>query len=107
MTTYLILFVIIAIIYFVLIRNKPARKTDWETLPFLEEYKKLEKSQNEDGELCCRYCGSTETVERLLKSPEENPKNSKHYHACTQCKVILWRSESVAGTKNSNTSAKN
>ena len=96
MTTYLILFVIIAVIYFVLIHNKPARKTDWETLPLLNEYKKLKKSQNDDGELCCRYCGSTEFVERLLKSPKENPDNTKHYHACTQCKVILWRSELVA-----------
>ena len=100
MTEYLILFVIVAVIYFVLIRNKPVRKTDWETLPFLEEYKKLEKSQNEEGKLCCRYCGSTETVERLLNSPKENPNNSKHYHACTKCKVVLWRSESVTGTKN-------
>ena len=99
MTTYLILFAIIAVIYFVQIHNKPARKTDWETLPFLEEYKKIDKSQNEDQELCCRYCGSTEFVKRLLKSPQENPENSKHYHACTQCKVVLWRSESVADTK--------
>ena len=62
MTTYLILFAIILFIYFVLVRNKPARKTDWETLPSLDEYKKLKNSQNEDGELCCRYCGSTEFV---------------------------------------------
>lgn len=95
MTTYLILFVIVAIIYFVLIRNKPERKTDWQTLPFLEEYKKMDKAQNEQGELCCRYCGNKETVERLLKSVTENPDNSKHYHACTQCKVILWRSDNA------------
>ena len=102
MTTYLILFAIIAVIYFVQIRNKPAPKTDWETLPLIEEYKKLEKSQNEDGELCCRYCGATEFVERLLKSPKENPDNTKYYHACTQCKVILWRSESVVEPKKAN-----
>jgi hypothetical protein len=95
MSTYLILFAIVAIIYFVQIRHKPARKTDWQTLPLLDEYKKLKKSKNEAGELCCRYCGTTEFVERLLKSPKENPDNSKHYHACTQCKVILWRSELV------------
>jgi hypothetical protein len=96
MNEYLILFIIVAVIYFVLVRNKPAPKTDWERLPSLDEYKKLEKSKNKDGELCCRYCGSTKFVERLLKSPKENPNNSKHYHACTQCKVILWRSESTA-----------
>jgi hypothetical protein len=102
MTTYLILFVIIAVIYFVQIHNKPPRKTDWETLPFLEEYKKLEKTKNDAGELCCRHCGSTEFVERLLKSEKENPDNSKHYHACTQCKVILWRSESVVNKEKEN-----
>ncbi|WP_019614175.1 hypothetical protein [Psychromonas ossibalaenae] len=96
MTEYLILFVIIAVIYFVLIRNRPARKTDWETLPLLSEYKELEKSHNDDGQLCCRYCGASETVERLLKSEKENPDNTKHYHACTQCKVILWRTEQTA-----------
>ncbi len=96
MSTYLILFAIIAILYFVLIRNKPAPKTDWEKLPCLNEYQKLAKAKNEQGELCCRYCGSTEFVQRLLKSPKENPNNSKHYHACTQCKVILWRSESAS-----------
>lgn len=99
MSTYLILFVIVAIIYFVQIRNKPVRKTDWQTLPSLEEYKKLKKSENEKGELCCRHCGSTEFVQRLLNSPQENPDNSKHYHACTQCKVVLWRSELILDTK--------
>ena len=93
MSSYLILFVIVAIIYVVLVRNKPPRKTDWETLPLLDEYKKLEKTVNEKGELCCRHCGSTKFVERLLNSPKENPNNSKYYHACTQCKVVLWRSE--------------
>ncbi len=96
MTEYLILFATIAIIYFVLIRNRPPRKTDWESLPLLSEYKNQEKSHNEDGLLCCRYCGSTEMVERLLKSEKENPDNTKHYHACTQCKVILWRSEPLS-----------
>ena len=105
MTEYLILFAIVALIYYVQIHKKPARKTDWETLPFLEEYKKLEKSENEDGKLCCRYCGCTEIVERLLRSPKENPNKSKHYHACTRCKVILWRSESVAVANKSNTDA--
>ena len=93
MTEYLILFAIVALIYYVQIHNKPARKTDWETLPFLEEYKKHAQSKNAEGELCCRYCGCTEIAERLLRSPKENPDNRKHYHACTQCKVILWRSE--------------
>lgn len=99
MSTYLILFVIVAIIYFVQIRNKPARKTDWQTLPSLEEYKQLKKTENDEGELCCRHCGSTKFVQRLLKSTQENPDNSKHYHACTQCKVILWRSELVIDSK--------
>jgi len=98
MTEYLILFAIVALIYYVQIHNKPARKTDWETLPFLEEYKKIAKSHNEQGELCCRYCGSTTTVERLLHSEKENPAKSKHYHACTECKVILWRNDFVAAT---------
>ncbi|MEH6452270.1 MAG: hypothetical protein V7782_04430 [Psychromonas sp.] len=92
MSTYLILFATIAIIYYFLIHKKPIRKTDWESLPVLDKYKKLKKSINEQGELCCRYCGHTETVERLLKSPKENPDETKHYHACTQCKVVLWRS---------------
>jgi|GEM_PF-5172148 len=98
MTEYLILFAIVALIYYVQIHNKPARKTDWETLPFLEEYKKIAKSQNEQGELCCRYCGSTTTVERLLKSVKENPNKRKYYHACTECKVVLWRSELADAT---------
>jgi len=44
MSSYLILFAIfaiIAVIYFVLVHNKPAPKTDWEQLPQLDEYKKL------------------------------------------------------------------
>ena len=92
MSTYLILFATIAIIYYFQIHKKPARKTDWESLPLLEEYKKLQKSTNEQHKLCCRYCGHTETVQRLLKSLKENPDNTKHYHACTQCRVVLWRS---------------
>ncbi|WP_028864893.1 hypothetical protein [Psychromonas aquimarina] len=96
MTEYLILFAIIAVIYFVLIRNRPARKTDWESLPLLNEYEQQEKSHNEEGQLCCCYCGATEMVERLLKSEKENPDNTKYYHACTQCKVILWRAEQAA-----------
>ena len=93
MSTYLILFVIMVIIYFVLIRNKPVPKTDWETLPLLDEYKKNKKTKNEKGELCCRYCGSIKFIERSLNSSKENPHNNKYYHACTQCKVVLWRSE--------------
>lgn len=93
MIDYLLLFVTIAIIYFVLVRNKPARKTDWETLPTFAEYKKKAKAKNDEGEVCCAYCGHTEMVERLLKSEKENPDNTKHYHACTNCKVILWRVE--------------
>ena len=95
MTDYLLLFVTIAIIYYVLVHNKPARKTDWETLPFLDEYKKKDKAINDAGELCCIYCGHQEMIQRVLNSPKENPNNSKHYHACTNCKVILWRSESA------------
>lgn len=92
MSTYLILFATIAIIYYFLIHKKPIRKTDWETLPLLDEYKKIKKATNEQGELCCRFCGHSETVQRLLNSEKENPDNSKHYHACTQCRVVLWRS---------------
>lgn len=92
MSTYLILFATIAIIYYFLIHKKPARKTDWESLPVLDEYQKMQKSTNEQGKLCCRYCGHTETVQRLLKSLKENPDNTKHYHACSQCRVVLWRS---------------
>lgn len=93
MTAYIVLFIIITFIYFVLIRNKPIPKTDWETLPFLDEYKTLDKAINESGECCCRHCQSLETVTRSLQSEQENPNNSKFYHACTKCKIVLWRSE--------------
>ncbi|WP_354625612.1 hypothetical protein [Psychromonas sp. MME2] len=93
MTEYIALIMIVAIVYFVLVRNKPAPKTDWEKLPDFQEYQALEKTQNESGELCCHYCGCSETVKRPLKSEKENPDKLKFYHACTQCKVVLWRSE--------------
>lgn len=99
MTEYIALFIIVAIIYFVLVRNKPAPKTDWETLPFLPEYRKRDNTTNEQGELCCYNCACTETVKRSLQSEKENLENNKFYHACTQCKVILWRS--VLGNKQS------
>ena len=73
MSTYLILFAAIAIIYYFQIHNRPAPKTDWEKLPQLNEYKKLEKSGNEQEQLCCRFCGNTKMNKRLLKSKKENP----------------------------------
>ncbi len=92
MTDYLILIVIMAIIYFFLVRKRPAPKTDWETLPTKEEYQAQDKATNDQEQTCCIYCGHSETVQRLLNSEKENPDNSKHYHACTGCKVVLWRS---------------
>ncbi|WP_022941310.1 hypothetical protein [Psychromonas hadalis] len=93
MVEYMILAVIMAVLYFVLIKNRPADKSDWETLPTLPEYQKVKKTKNEQGELCCQYCGNTETVERPLNSEKENIHKTKFYHACTSCKVILWRIE--------------
>ncbi len=81
-----------AVIYFVLIRNKPKAKTDWETLPFLDEYEKSDDNKNDQGDLCCTHCKHSEFVTRDLQSEKENPDKTKHYHACTNCKVILWRS---------------
>ncbi|MFT6924753.1 MAG: hypothetical protein ACJAZP_000311 [Psychromonas sp.] len=92
MSTYLILFAVIAVIYFVLVRNRPAPKTDWENLPTLNEYKKLEKSVNADDQLCCRFCGSSDINKRLLQSKKENPDDTKYYHACAACRRVLWRS---------------
>ncbi|HEY5716585.1 MAG TPA: hypothetical protein VIS54_09230 [Psychromonas sp.] len=99
MSTYLIVFAVIALIYYVQIHNKPPQKTDWEKLPQLTEYKKLEKSVNEQAQLCCRYCGNTKINKRLLQSRKENPDNIKHYHACSECKIVLWRSVSEVGKK--------
>tara|TARA_R110001583_G_scaffold112917_6_gene263168 strand:- start:57235 stop:57519 length:285 start_codon:yes stop_codon:yes gene_type:complete len=93
MTEYIILAIIVVFIYFVLIKNKPVRKTDWETLPDLTAYQALEKSKDKEGILCCQYCGHQEMVERALNDEKENPQKNKFYHACTQCKVVLWRSE--------------
>ena len=98
MTEYIALILVVAIVYFVLVRNRPAPKTDWETLPDLLEYQALDKTKNDKGQLCCRHCGCPETVKRALQSEKENTDNSKFYHACTQCKVILWRSESATTT---------
>lgn len=95
MTEYIILAIIMVFIYFVLIRNKPTPKTDWETLPSLDQYQKLKKTHTEQGELCCQYCGHQETVERALNSDTENPQKNKFYHACTACKVVLWRTEKI------------
>lgn len=92
MSEYIILGVIVVFIYFVLIKNKPARKTDWESLPNFDEYKAIKKSHNEEGKLCCQHCGHQEMVERTLNDKKENPENNKFYHACTKCKVVLWRS---------------
>jgi hypothetical protein len=92
MSNYLILFAIAAIIYFVLVRNRPASKTDWEKLMPLNEYKKLKKSVNADNQPCCRFCGNSEINTRLLQSKKENPDNTKYYHACAACRRVLWRS---------------
>lgn len=99
MSTYLILFAIIAVIYFVLVRNRPAPKSDWEQLPQLNEYKKLKKSVNADNQPCCRFCGNSEINKRLLQSKKENPDNTKHYHACAACRRVLWRSVAVVTEK--------
>lgn len=93
MTEYIILAIIMVFIYYVLIRHKPVRKTDWETLPELEKYQKIKKSHNEQGELCCQHCGHQEIRQRTLQSKKENPQENKFYHACTRCKVVLWRSQ--------------
>lgn len=93
MTEYIMLVIIMIFIYFVLIRNKPAPKTDWETLPTLPEYQKIKKSSNEQGDICCQYCASTEIIKRSLKSKQENPDKTKFYNVCTACNVILWRSQ--------------
>ena len=93
MTEYFILIIIMLVIYFVLIRNRATPKSDWESLATLEEYKKVAGANNAEGQLCCQYCGHLETVQRVLNSEKENADKSKFYHACTSCKVILWRSE--------------
>lgn len=95
MSSYIIVFVIAAFIYFVQIRNKPAPKTDWETLPLLDEYKTMNNSKNEQNVVMCRHCGSTEIIKKPFNSEKENPNKTKHYYACTKCKVILWRSETI------------
>lgn len=92
MSAYLILFAIVAVIYFVLVHNKPAPKTDWEKLPQLIDYKKFKKSVNADNQTCCRFCGNSEINKRLLQSKKENPDDTKHYHACASCRRVLWRS---------------
>jgi len=93
MTEYILLAIIMVFIYFVLIRNRPTPKSDWESLPTLSEYQGLKKSKNELGVQCCQYCGHTETVERTLNSEKENFDKTKYYHACTSCKIVLWRSQ--------------
>ncbi|HEY7866663.1 MAG TPA: hypothetical protein VIC51_11740 [Psychromonas sp.] len=95
MSAYLILFAIVAVIYFVLVRNKPAPKSDWEKLPQLNEYKKLKKSANADNQPCCHFCANSEINKRLLQSKKENPDNTKYYHACAACRRVLWRSVAV------------
>lgn len=93
MLEYIIIAIIMVFLYFVLIRNRSTPKTDWESLPSLEEYKKLKKTHTEQGDVCCQYCGHQETIERSLNSEKENPEKNKFYHACTSCKVVLWRSQ--------------
>ncbi len=94
MTEYILLVIIMVFIYFVLIRNRTTPKTDWETLPTLPEYQQIKKAKDHKGELCCQYCGHSETVQRALQSDKENSDKTKFYHACTQCKVVLWRTQS-------------
>ena len=93
MTEYIILFVTMLIIYFVLVRNRTTPKTDWETLPQFEHYKKDKKASNEQQETTCIHCGSDKIIEKPLKDKKENPKQTKFYHTCTECRVILWRNE--------------
>lgn len=93
MTEYLMLFAIMLVIYFVLVRNRPAPKTDWEGLPLFEQYIKDKKAKDEQGNTQCIYCANQEIIKKPLKNAKENPQGTKFYHACTECKVILWRSE--------------
>ena len=93
MTEYIIVAIIMAFIYFVLIKNRPAAKTDWESLPTLSKYKKNSKATTSEGVLCCQHCAHTEIIEKTLDSKAENPEKNKFYNVCSNCKVILWRNE--------------
>lgn len=93
MTEYIILFVIMLIIYFFLVKNRTTPKSDWETLPQLEQYKKETKASNEQNKTVCIHCGSDNIIEKPLRDEKENPDQTKFYHTCTECRVILWRNE--------------
>jgi len=92
MTEYLILIATMLIIYFVLVRNKPRPKSDWETLPIQSDYQKNKKSKNTHKAICCIHCGHDEIIKKPLKDKKENPEHKKFYHTCSKCRVILWRS---------------
>jgi DNA-directed RNA polymerase subunit M/transcription elongation factor TFIIS len=93
MFDYFILIVIILFIYFVLVRNKGRLKSEWESLPSLLEYKKKKKALNDQQKIICIHCGNKEFIKKPLKDKKENPNQTKFYHVCTHCRVILWRSE--------------
>ncbi|MDA7747211.1 hypothetical protein N8878_07770 [Psychromonas sp.] len=93
MVEYMIIIITMLVIYFVLVRNKPRVKSDWETLPLVGEYLKNKKAQNDQQQTICVHCGNDEIIEKPLKDKKENPEQTKFYHTCTKCRVILWRNE--------------
>jgi len=93
MTDYIIIIATMLIIYFFVVRNKPVPKSDWETLPDFERYKKNKKLKDQVEKATCIHCASTSITQKNLKDKIENPEQTKFYHSCDQCRVILWRSE--------------
>ncbi|TEW49858.1 hypothetical protein [Psychromonas algicola] len=93
MIDYIIIIATMLILYFVVVRNKPAPQSDWETLPDFERYKKNKKLKDQTNKAVCIHCGSNSITQKQLQDKTENPKQTKFYHSCDQCRVILWRSE--------------
>ena len=96
MIEYVIIIITMLVIYFVLVRNKTRPKTDWESLPTFDGYKANQKEKNvhEDELGCaCIHCGNVDIKKKPLKDKIENPQQTKFYHSCSQCRIILWRSE--------------
>jgi len=101
MSSYLILFAIfaiIAVIYFVLVHNKPAPKTDWEQLPQLDEYKKLKNQSMQIINPAVVFVVIVKSIKDYY-NPRKNPDNTKHYHACAACRRVLWRSVAILTKK--------
>jgi len=93
MTDYIIIIATMLILYFVVIRHKSVPKSDWETLPDFERYKKNKKLKDYKNKATCMHCGSSAITQKQLPDKIENPEQTKFYHSCDQCRVILWRSE--------------